>query len=194
MKPKIFIFGHRKQSGKNYCSDVLNKHLTSFGTVHQTYFAKKLKKICADKYNLDFSRMEDNDYKNHKPKWISPKVDGTARTVRDILIEEGCAARAIWRHTWSNIAYQEIIDSGAKYGIISDYRFPSEYSHGLGFGDIIRVLVYRPDGIFDNDGADGELPDKEDQTAWDFIIDNPPIQDWQENLDKQITTLIQSVI
>jgi len=131
------------------------------------------------------------------------------RTVRDILIEEGCNARAIWGDAWANYAYQKLFNSGSRIGIISDYRFPNEYScfqnslikyldsrnetpnYNFEQPKIHRVLVHRPAGVFKNDGADGELPDLEDTNAWDYVIMNDiEGQGWKERLEIQMKEIL----
>lgn len=140
------------------------------------------------------------------------------RSVRDILIEEGCNAREIWGDAWADNAYRKIFNSGCKVGFISDYRFPNEYacfqSSLIRFLDrrfldsldktpmynfeqpkIHRILVHRPAGLFNNDGADGELPDLEDKTAWDFVImNNVEGNGWKKNLEDQIKQILNIIL
>lgn len=158
-----------------------------------------LKKQVADKYNLDFSKMDDNEYKLSKPKHLN------GLTVRDVLIKEGCSARSIWEDVWANSVYQEILNSGKKIGIVSDYRFPNEYGcfdRSFDFWSslstsnnekpkIIRILVHRPNGIFKNDGADGELPDIESPESWDYIVINNDIPGWKNVLQENVLAIMQ---
>lgn len=203
----IFLFGHRQQHGKDTCCEIL-KNILSAKSIPSTrsYFAKLLKKQVAERYNLDFEKMEDNNYKLSCPEHLKPKQvekDGsvilTPRTVRDVLIEEGCKARSIWENTWANYAYREIFNSDVEIGYISDYRYPNEYncfeySYNSYVGSVryinkpkvVRVLVHRPNGIFKNDGADGELPDIDDN-AWDYTIINDGTSDnWKDRLYQQV--------
>lgn len=122
------------------------------------------------------------------------------RSVRDILIEEGCKARSIWKNAWANSAYMKIVKSNAEIGIISDYRFPNEYrcyKECLGEDTQIRlhrILVNRPSGVYKNDGADGELPDTEDPSAWDYIIHNDiEGNGWKKHLTNQIVNIIEHI-
>ena len=154
--------------------------------------------------------MEDNEYKlwcpPHIKKKIAKNTDGLThevmRTVRDILIEEGCKGREIWENTWANSAFMELFQSGKEIGFISDYRYPNEYNsfsasfdayEQLGGKDErpipIRVLVHRPDGIFKNDGADNELPDI-DNAVWDHTIINETREDWYKNLENEVEKLL----
>jgi hypothetical protein len=178
--------------------------LTSKGlSFHHTYFAKKLKRIAADKYNLDFDKMESSDYKKQTVPWIISEK-GTPKTVREILIEEGIMTRKIWKNTWSAATYKEIFSTEKEIGLISDYRFFNEYTS---FTDIctemkiltppkiIRALVHRPYIPFDNDGADDELPDIEGGNSfWDVIINNNDCLDWQKNLQTQLLNLVNSIL
>src|SRR4051812_4861238 len=99
----IFLFGHRKQHGKDSCCDIMETLIRKKGLTHtRTYFAKKLKKHCADRYSLDFEKMELDQYKNSKPEHLN------GLSVRDVLIKEGNFARGIWQDVWTSSAYSEI--------------------------------------------------------------------------------------
>jgi hypothetical protein len=207
----IFLFGHRQQHGKDTCCDMLKETLSQRGvTSKRSFFAKLLKKQVAERYNLDFDKMEDNAYKLSRPSHLKPKqveenglIIEIPRTVRDVLIEEGCKARSIWENTWANYAYRELFDSNAEIGYISDYRYPNEYNcfdfsfnsyvgsvREINKPKVVRVLVHRPDGIFKNDGADGELPDL-NSDMWDYTIlnDGPP-NAWQQRLEAQLHDML----
>ena len=199
----IFLFGHRKQHGKDTCCDILEKILEYRNiTYTRTYFAKKLKKHCSERYDLDFYSMDDEDYKKSKPAHLG------GLTVRDVLIKEGTLARSIWQDVWSSATYKEILDENRDIGIISDFRYPNEYKSFYKifnrFEDncgvkrknpiIIKVLVNRPKGKYVSDGADDQLPDlyKEgEEFVWDWVINNN-IEDanWYNNLESQIESLV----
>jgi hypothetical protein len=202
MLSHIFLFGHRQQHGKDTSCNILQELFKEKNIPFcRTYFAKLLKAQVATKYNLDFLQMESNDYKMTRP----PHLNGLS--VRDVLIKEGCASRAIWGDVWANSVYQEILNSDAKIGFVSDYRYPNEYSSFDRSFDywsgvqtkhnspvkpkILRVLVHRPDGIFKNDGADGELPDIEAPEAWDYIIVNDSKGNWLAELRNKVTDIME---
>jgi hypothetical protein len=207
----IFLFGHRQQHGKDTCCDILaTKLLERQITFKRSFFAKLLKKQVAERYNLNYDLMETDDYKQWCPPHINKKcvtlADGTikdvSRTVRDILIEEGCKGRELWGNTWANSAYMEILRSKTEIGIISDYRYENEYKSFITSFDAfeqenkeierpipIRVLVHRPKGMFKNDGADNELPDI-DPVAWDYTIVNEEAKNWKENLEAQVNSML----
>jgi hypothetical protein len=202
MLSHIFLFGHRQQHGKDTCCNILERIFKekniSYG---RTYFAKLLKKQVAEKYNLNFSLMDDNDYKLSKPEHLG------GLTVREVLIKEGCGARSIWEDVWANSVYQELFSLNCQIGLVSDYRFPNEYkcfdrsfnyytSQQNSVDDIvkpklIRVLVNRSQGIFKNDGADGELPDVEDPKSWDYIIINQDVINWKDRLEENLIGIMQ---
>lgn len=200
MTSHIFLFGHRQQHGKDTCCSILEKIFKEKNISYcRTYFAKLLKRQVAEKYNLDFSKMDDNDYKLSKPAHLG------GLSVRDVLIKEGCAARAIWQDVWANSVYQEILNSRNKIGIVSDYRFPNECgcfdrsfefwasqpSNTIDKPKVIKVLVHRPNGVFKNDGADGELPDLEEPEAWDYIIINEDRDGWKQRLEENLIGIMQ---
>jgi hypothetical protein len=207
MLSHIFLFGHRQQHGKDTCCALLEKvFLEKKISYCKTFFAKLLKKQVAEKYNLDANKMEFNDYKISKPEHLG------GLTVREILIKEGCAARAIWNDTWANSVYQEIFNSNSQIGIVSDFRYPNEYScfersfdywksKSLSLEDkkkqtvtkpkVIRILVHRPHGVFKNDGADSELPDNENPDAWEYIIINEDHGGWEKRLEDQVVGIMQ---
>lgn len=226
----IYLFGHRQGHGKDTCCDILENILKEKNVYYKrTMFAKTLKQHCCDRYGLDFSRMDDQEYKlsivphaapkityideasgKEVPTWvfmdpgnlkITQKVQ--PRTVRDILIEEGRFARAIWGDTWAWRVYDEIYSSGCDIGIVSDFRYPNEadpdeklynlfiekHPHCVSVKPkIIKIQVYRPDGVFKNDGADAELPDNFD--FYDYNIMNEPVTDWKNNLKNQIQDIL----
>lgn len=189
----IFLFGHRKRHGKNVCASILENILKERNLDYcSTYFAKELKKLVANKYNLDFDKMECGDYKNSKPCHLNNM------SVRDALIKEGVSSRDIWKSIWSSKVYSEIINSNKPIGIVSDYRFPNEYTdakelHNVSLDRVHRILVHRPNGVFLNDGADDQLPD--DQANWDYVIMNDVEDDeWMDNLTRQVLKILNKVI
>lgn len=189
----IFLFGHRKRHGKNVCASILEDLLKERNIDYcSTYFAKELKKLVANKYNLEFDRMECGDYKNSKPPHLNNM------SVRDALIKEGVFSRGIWESVWSSKVYSEILNSNKQVGIVSDYRFPNEYTDVLSLYNfplekVHRILVHRPNGVFLRDGADDQLPD--DPTAWDYVImNNVEGDDYQDNLKKQVSTILNKVL
>jgi hypothetical protein len=208
MLSHILLFGHRQQHGKDTCCNLIeNILLDKHKPYCRTFFAKLLKKQIAARYNLDDIKMEFNDYKASKPEHLN------GLTVRDVLIKEGCAARAIWGDVWANSVYQEILNSTAEVGIVSDYRYPNEYGcfersydywkHNSPFANeedkaeqinkpkVLRILVHRPKGVFKNDGADGELPDIDKPEAWDYIIMNEDHAGWEKRLEDQVVGIMQ---
>lgn len=221
MTDMVFLFGHRQQHGKNTVTGILETYFKEKNINYiSTYFAKKLKKICSEKYCLDFSKMEDNEYKlscpshlkekvifwdvdskREVPHWVFMNPDKlhieqriTRRTVRDVLLEEGQSARAIWNDTWAKVTYDEILGASAKVAIVSDFRYPNEYDFAVDNKipcRVIKVLVHRPDGIFKSDGADNLLPDVNEK-YWDHVIINPNVPNWLEIIKTQTLTLARN--
>jgi hypothetical protein len=184
----IILLGHRKQHGKDTCAGIIENLLP--GRVGRSMFAELLKRQSCERYNLDYSKMELNEYKASAPEHLG------GRTVRDVLIDEGCFGRSIWQPVWASYAYRQVIESGQEFGVITDYRFPNESEdfpeicRSLGVSHerikLFKVLVHRPGGVFDNDGADGELPDLATD-HWDFVINNDVEGDgWVKNLEQQV--------
>ena len=80
----IFLLGHRAQRGKDRTADIIQNCLDRRGVSHtRTFFAKKLKKHCAERYSLDFERMELDEYKKSRPSHLG------GLSVRDVLLKEG---------------------------------------------------------------------------------------------------------
>lgn len=198
----IFLFGHRKQHGKDTSVDIvkniLKKRNISFC---DAYFAKMLKKHVAERYGLDFNKMNDDEYKKSKPKHLN------GASVRDVLIKEGCTARSIWQNTWAFPVYNELLESNANIGLISDFRYPNEFdcfeecfdiyesnnSVNIEKPKLTKVLIHKPSGKFNNDGADDQLPDID--PYWDFIILNDDTTpNWKLNLQKQLENMIKSTL
>ncbi len=141
------------------------------------------------------------------PGKLKVKQVEVPRTVRDILIEEGRFARSVWGDTWAWQVYKEIFESGMEIGIVSDYRYPNEGDPNNKLFElfvsnkqkedptwkfvkpkIIKIQVYRKDGIFANDGADAELPD--DFSFYDYNIINETRADWRDNLKRQLLDIL----
>lgn len=197
MLSHIFLFGHRKQHGKDTVGNLLENILTENNvSFYRSFFSKKLKQHCAEKYNLEFDKMDSNDYKNWCPSWLEKKKDGTSRTVRDVLIEEGNRTREIWQDCWINYFYKEITSSNVKIGFSTDFRFPVEFQNAKNYftkntnPKLVKVLVNRENGIIEEDGADNCLPDN-DGVYWDYLITNKNITNWKENLINQIRDMLK---
>jgi hypothetical protein len=130
---KIFLFGHRAGHGKDESCDILEEILSKRKIKYcRNSFAKHLKQDAARKYMLDYSRMNDSDYKNSKPEHLN------GLTVREVLIHEGNTARKIWLHTWAWSCFSEILESNSRIGFVSDFRFPNEASH---YKELIDMYV-----------------------------------------------------
>lgn len=134
------------------------------------------------------------------------------RSVRDILIEEGAKCRSIWKDAWAEAAYREIFNSGKDIAFISDFRFPNELDcfnkcltnfkkdnpSVTGNPKLVTVLVHRENGVFNDDGADGELPDlpklDSDKNYWDHVIlNNIEYGEWKENLRNQLFDIMDNI-
>jgi hypothetical protein len=196
----IFLFGHRKQHGKDTSVRLVSAELDTLGITYKSlYFAKKLKEQAADKYGLDFDRMGEDSYKNSKPAHLK------GLTVRDVLIKEGCGARAIWENVWAFPVYKELLTSGVRVGLISDFRYPNEYSCFNECFDIVnktgdmkkpklvKVLVHKQNGTFVSDGADDQLPDVD--PYWDItIMNNDTSPKWEQNIQRQLKNMLECTI
>lgn len=241
----IFLFGHRQGHGKDTCCDILEKYLQNKDISYsRTSFAKKLKQHAAERYGLDASKMDSQEYKDWCPPWIKPYevnveyshiafkkgyIDGQflvmdgekyaitsmndqnkmltflkPRSVRQILIEEGCKGRDIWQDTWAFAAYSELFNTGTEVGFISDFRFPNEYDSFNSIFDlyceregvqietrpsVVKVQVYRKNGIFKNDGADAEIPD--DFGYWHYNIVNSEVENWYNVLEEEVSKVFE---
>jgi hypothetical protein len=196
----IFLLGHRKTAGKDVSCKILLDILSNknIATSH-TYFAKMLKKHVCERYGLDFNKMGDDDYKNSTPDHLC------GLTVRQVLIKEGCFARSIWQNTWSFPVYNDLLLSDCQVGIVSDFRYPNEYScfdecYNILNGrtavkkpKVFKVLVHRPQGKFVCDGADDQLPDVCDY--WDHTIWNDDVTiNWKQNIENQLRNMVKSTM
>lgn len=197
----IFLFGHRKNMGKDTCCDILENKLKKINVSYtRTSFAKKLKYHSAERYSLDYTKMDGQEYKLSKPSHLNGK------SVRDVLLFEGQMARKIWLDVWAWSAYQEIFTSNKSVSFISDFRFPNEYNAYDKLFDlylkssgeiiekpkIIKVQVWREGVKIENDGADGELPDHFEY--WDENIVNEETDDWHERLVESVDNLMVKYI
>lgn len=196
----IFLLGHRKQHGKDTTCDIAVKLLEQYGISYiRTSFAKKLKKHCAERYDLNFEQMEFDEYKKSKPAHLN------GLTVRDVLLKEGNFARSVWGNVWTSTTYREILDSGAEVGLISDFRYPNEHTcfeetyknwaiknnaSPYEVPKLVKVLAFREKGVFNNDGSDDQLPDL-DPVFWDqTILNNIEGGSWYQNVESQVTEMV----
>lgn len=196
---RIYLFGHRQQNGKDTCANLMYEYLQKKGiSCIKTSFAKTLKKQVAERYCLSVEKMEFQEYKLSKPEHLGGK------TVRDILIEEGNAARLIWKDVWAFAAYKEIFSSNVNVGIISDFRYENECDkeykflriytkeHNLQIQEyplIKKILVNRLQYPKSSDIADNALTD--DESYYDYVIYNKSVKNWFEDLENQIISIIQ---
>ena len=195
----IFLIGHRKQHSKDSCCDIIEKQLNDINiSFFRTSFAAKLKKHCAERYDLNAKQMEFDDYKKSKPLHLN------GLSVRDVLIQEGTFSRKIWNNVWTSTAYRDIFNSGATVGLISDFRYPNEYScfeetfrswaMSTDFPNavtptIIRVLAHRENGVFISDGSDDQLPDL--SPYWDeIVLNNIEGRNWYQHIGAQVLPMV----
>jgi len=72
----IFLFGHRQQHGKDTSAELLKNFCVKNNIDYSySFFARLLKKQVAERYNLDFEKMEEDSYKNWCPPWVESKSD-----------------------------------------------------------------------------------------------------------------------
>jgi hypothetical protein len=195
----VFLFGHRKQHGKDTCCDITEKILSSSDiSFLRRSFASKLKKHCAERYNLDVSKMESDEYKKSKPEHLN------GLTVREVLLKEGNFARSIWENAWTFSTFNDIFESDKDVALISDFRYPNEvncfstlfkqWSMGKEnpgkLPEIVKILVHRENGRFNSDGSDDQLPDLNDSLWDETILNNVENGDWYRNLFDQVQPVI----
>lgn len=208
MPESIFLFGHRKQHGKDTCCDILEEEFQKKKINYcRTYFAKHLKLMASKLYNLDFEKMESKDYKNSKPAHLNGK------SVRDVLLHLGQKEREKDPDVWVRHSINEILKSNTKVGMISDFRYPNEFdsieklcheyfeskvsyaSFNYKFSYVMpfvhKILVHRVNGQFVEDGADDQLPDV-DEKYWDYIIINDDeSNNWRNSLKNKLMEYVR---
>lgn len=195
--------------GKDTTCDLAERILHRNGVSFiRTSFAAKLKKHCAERYDLDAGQMEFDSYKKSKPEHLN------GLSVRDVLIKEGTFARQIWGDVWTSSTYRGIFESYSKVALISDFRYPNEYScfentfrswakknnkEDYPTPKVVRILAHRPGGVFNSDGSDDQLPDL-DPTYWDETILNSIEDDgtrsfaWLYHIEDQVKPIIQNYL
>jgi len=219
MKPIIFLFGHRKQHGKDTCCDITQNLLNKLSIEYiRTSFARKLKQHCAERYDLNVEQMEFDSYKNSTPSHLN------GLTVRNVLLKEGNFARSIWENTWTFSTYasifkefhHEILEndntSKAKVALISDFRYPNEFDCFSSLYNkyitspsnsersnseepaVIKILVYREKGKFIADGSDDQLPDLDSNFWHETILNNVEDGNWYNNLVNQVEPIIMKYL
>ena len=183
----VVLFGHRKQHGKDTCCDILESILLDRKIGYcRTSFAKRLKEMAAKEYDLDVNKMDMDEYKSSYPSHLDGK------SVREVLIHVGCRERERDPFFWSKHAAEDIITSGHKIGMISDFRFPNEASGMSNCGAVHKILVYRPSGKFVCDGADDQLPDID--PYWDYVIINEDTSTWRDTLVKKVKAVLSNYV
>jgi hypothetical protein len=160
----IFIRGFAG-SGK----DTLGECFTQHHGFKRFAFADALKETVSDKYNVDIAVLHSQDGKKQV-------CTANGKTWREILISEAAAERNKDPDVFAEMTALAIIASGAKRVVLTDWRYPNEYTivrklfpdalittvHILredqaGVSPVIDLSEYylkdhRPDWIVHNDG------------------------------------------
>lgn len=195
---KIAISGKAK-SGKNTCSDIIEKSLAKFDDMYKekfvTAFANPIKEIILDKYP-EACRQHIYGSSEFRSYQI-PNVfkDGKPYTYRDALIEYGTKGRAfdseLWiNHLFNNIGTRKIV-SDVKLVIVTDLRFKNEME-ALKKENFFLIRVKRDDALItkinhESETSLDEIPD----SAFDFIINNVGTID---DLTHSVNNVLQYIV
>jgi len=194
IKNTLFTFGHRKHHGKGTCAKmVMDYCFQNQIRAKRRSFADMMKEQCSKRYNLNNLLMSDPKYKQSKPEHL------LGLTVRDVLLKEGAFARSIWEYAWASSLYKRVsIDfvNGVQVIVVNDLRFANEYDFlqaSLADVRLVSILVHRKNGIFDDDGADAELPDEEGfGSVWKYIVENDDESElWIDGLREQTLEIVR---
>jgi len=177
---KIIALGHKRRVGKNKIAELLQSSLRSKGStlnIQTISFAYLLKKVSAELFGLE-SPEHYEAYPADKEKVI-PRL---GKSPRDIYIELGNSARAIYPSVWIDQVFKQDCD----VLIITDLRYPNEAQavHDNG-GYCIKVKRDVPQS---NDVADTALDGYE---HWDVVLDNNgSMKDLYATIEKVLVPLV----
>jgi len=192
---KIILINGLARSGKDTTAKIMQEELIKQGySVKVLAFADKLKDMVCEL--LGVTREDLDKYKNNpklykhmvvkKPDWDIIEYPLTDfRTFLDIFGNK-IAKTLGGESVWSDIVLKNIEESNEEYFIISDFRFPIEYSafENTSF-DIITLQVQR-DIPKMNLGSEKAL----DNFVFDYIVDNNSDLDSLEGNVKELLDII----
>lgn len=115
VKKTLILLAGKASSGK----DTVASHLISKYSFTRFAFADALKDYISYKFNIDKHIMYSQQGK--KQRYLN-----TEFTIRDLLINEGCAKRQEDPNYWIKIILKKIQECQGNV-VISDFRFPNEY-------------------------------------------------------------------
>lgn len=179
---KIIGFGHRKQTGKDSCCNLLVSHLRATQRnilVRKTGFASKMKAMCHDLYA--WAGLMDEDYYEQNQHLKGVVLPAIGKSPRTVWIEFGTSVgRSIYPDTWVVYPFQ----MSCNYLLLKDVRFPNEAQEILNRGGLL-YKVENPRVADSDDAADCGLAS---WTKWTGIINN------DGDLVKLNATVIETVM
>lgn len=171
---RVILLSGKAGSGKDYLADLLGDY-----GYDRFAFADYLKDITAKKYSLcreDFNTQE------------GKKKVHYGKTYRQLLIETGAECRSDDDDFFSKKIIDTIKESMADYGVVTDLRFPNEYTYTLNMLPkecvVTFVRINRDDHIVVDDKSETLL----DNFAFDVVLDN---NGTAEHLIDQIKPFLQ---
>ena len=175
MTQTIVLLSGWKDSGKDYVADLLVDQFL----FHKTSFAKPIKDFVSTLYNIPRPLLDTQDGKR-----TVIQTSGLVRTYRDLLIYYGEKERNINNNHWAGLVADEISGSPLDNFVISDWRFPHEFTHLQSLFPNARIITIRIHRLLINlcsDNTETSL----DSFPFDYVLDNTS--------DNNENTLIQDL-
>lgn len=173
----ILLISGKANSGK----DTVANYLVNNFSFIKFAFADELKFFVSKKYNIDKSLLFSQQGKK--------KLVTDTLTVRDVLIKEAMSKKLQDNNYWVNIIIEKISKLDNKKNIvISDFRFPNEFSElSKLYSNVITINVIRDKGSENiNDISETSLQD----FSFDYKLNN---NSTLENLYKNTDNLLQKI-
>jgi len=174
--------GHRKSTGKDTAAKIIQNFIKDY-PVCRYAFADPLYKICRIMYG--WAGFQPKFVYDDTPKLKAEVLREIGLTPREILIRVGNIVRDhVYKDTWLDYTINKC--QSGHLNIITDVRYPNEADTIRAHGGIL-IRVDRPCVPHTNDVADVALID---YMAWDYIITNYDIKDFELDIKKTIKEII----
>jgi hypothetical protein len=156
----IILVSGRAGSGKGEVA----KFFCRYHNFVEISFADALKEHAANKYNID-----KNLFYSQEGKKSVFMLDDKITNLRQILIDEAALAKKESEDIWVDKVLEKIEVSDDKNVIISDFRYPNEYTKLATYYHRISTIRVVRDGIdWINDDSERQL----DYFVFDYTLNN----------------------
>jgi len=163
MSKKIILLSGYAGSGKDTVGDILVK---DYGYTRFA-FADRLKQYVSTKYSINRELMETQEGKRSLVN-TEGNSDKTL-SVRDILIDEAAKSKRDYPNVWADFLLDDISDSECDKIVVTDLRYPNEYSTiKKYYDDVTACRIHNPNIEILSDDSEHQM----DSFTFDKVIYN----------------------